>query len=103
MHFGGLVQRRVCEHLMDVGTVCLANVVSETMPALLVKLGEVRLVLRIDHLDELAAEHDDVGHEMTERAVGWIGPIDRDQRFSPSSNAHDAAGKRRFTTDQPFN
>jgi hypothetical protein len=54
---------------MDVGPMGFANVIREALPTLLVQLGQGRLVLRVDHVNDVAAEHDDVRHKVPQRSV----------------------------------
>ena len=60
-HFGGIEQRRIGEDLVDVSTVSLAGVFGEGAPALLVEIGEVRLVFRVDDVNAIAVSDYQVG------------------------------------------
>lgn len=60
----GGVQGRVREHLVNVRAVRLARIVREALPSVLVELGEVGLVLRVDDVNRVAREDDDVGNEV---------------------------------------
>ncbi len=63
---------------MNVRSVRLARIVRETLPALVVQLGEVGLVLRVDHVDCAIRAHHDVGYEVAERSVRGIAPLERE-------------------------
>src|ERR1700690_1739370 len=60
---------------MDVSAVGLARVVREALPPPLVQLGQVGLVLCVDDVNRPAGDHDDVGHEVAERSVRGVAPL----------------------------
>src|SRR5262245_30474017 len=67
--FGRVKQSSVAKDLMHISPMTLSNLVCHMSPPALVDLGEMGLVLGIHNPDGVAACDDDVGNEMSQRAV----------------------------------
>ena len=63
------VERGICKNLVYVGSMCLADIFGEPLPSMFIKLGQMRLVLRIDNMHSVPRKHNDVGNQMSEGSM----------------------------------
>ena len=70
---------------MHISPVTLSNLVCHSSPPALVNFSEMGLVLGVDNPDGIAACDDDVGHQMAQRAMARVRPVERRHRLTAAA------------------
>lgn len=72
----------------------LPRILGKPHPAMLVEFGKMRLVLRVNHMNRGAREHNDVGHKVTEGTVRRIAPFEGKHRLSLATDTYGSTDER---------
>src|SRR5690606_5947080 len=88
---------------MDIRTMRFARVCCESVPTLLVEFRQMRLVLRIHNMNGVAAQHDDIRNELSDRTVTGIRPFERKDCLALSADTNCSACRGHLATHGSFN
>ena len=94
-----VVQRRVGQHLMEVGPVGFAQLLCHPAPTFLVDLDKVSLVLRVNDTNGTPTPNDNVRSQVAERSEGTARPVERKDGLPQAAHEHISANESSLPTN----